>query len=139
MMPRPPTFKILRADWVDDGSGGDLITITDQSTAAVVIELPPMEMLGLIWHALGVVQDALRAQASAALSGAVAIGSVEDVGPLLRRLRLERGYSIEGAAKRSGISVCMIGYAETGRRKLHTPNMIKYLRTLDACLAVFRR
>lgn len=138
-MSRRATYKVLKADWVDDGNGGDLIMITDQSTGAVVIELPPMEMLGLIWHTLGLVQDALRAQASAAFSGAVAIGTVEDIGPLLRQLRLERGYSIEGAAKRSGISVCMIGYAETGRRKLHTPNMIKYLRTLDACLAVFRR
>jgi len=138
-MPQTPTYKVLRADWVEDGNGGDLITVMDQSTGAVVLELPPMEMLGLIWHTLGLAQDALRAQASAALSNAVAIGSVEDIGPLLRQLRLEQGYSIEGAAKRSGISVCMIGYAETGRRKLHTPNMIKYLRTLNACLAVIRR
>lgn len=137
-MPRTPTYKVLKADWVEDGNGGDLITVMDQS-GAVVLELPPMEMLGLIWHALGLIQDALRAQASAALPGAVAIDRVEDIGPLLRQLRLERGYSIEGAAKRSGISVCMIGYAETGRRKLHTPKMIKYLRTLDAGLAVFLR
>jgi hypothetical protein len=138
-MSRMPTYKVLKADWVEDSNGGDLITVMDQSTGAVVLELPPMEMLGLIWHTLGLVQDALRAHASAALSGAVAIDRVEDIGPLLRQLRLERDYSVTRAAKRSGISVCMIGYAETGRRRLHTPTLIKYLHTLDACLAVFRR
>jgi len=137
-MPQMPTYEDLKADWVDDDNGGDLITIRDQGTGAVVLELPPMQMLALIWQTLGPIQDALRAQVSA-LSGAVPIRSVEEIGPVLRQLRMEHGYSVDGAAKRSGISAGMIAGAETGRRVLHSPNMIKYLRALGAYLAVIRR
>jgi hypothetical protein len=137
-MPQMPTYEDLKADWVDDDNGGDLITIRDHGTGAVVLEMPPMQMLALIWQTLGPIQDALRAQACD-LPGAVPIRSVEEIAQVLRRLRTENGYSVDGAAKRSGISAGMIAGAETGRRVLHTPNMIKYLRVLGACLAVIRR
>ena len=65
--------------------------------------------------------------------------SVDDIGPLIRELRIAAGWSCGRLAAEAGLSHGYVSLVETGARIPHTPKLIALLDALDYDLAAVKR
>lgn len=142
-----PTFDDLAVLRIPLDDGGSVIAVVDQRLddhEPPLLELAPMDALGIAADIIGAARNALTEQPASAEPDepdppALVIDDAGDFGQVLRRLRTEKHLSCAYIARRLECTDGAVSMAETGKRMPRLPQLMAILRILGYRLAVVKR